>query len=370
MEKRMKRTPEMVKACALGVCVVLAACLGACTKSPAPTSSDPGAPASSTDERASSEAKRPASTSASQAGRAPEPAMVAIREARFSAPGRVVAVGDLHGDLAATREVLQLAGAIDEHDRWLGGELTLVQTGDQLDRGDDERAILDLLLELQKGARAAGGAVIVLNGNHETMNAMGDFRYVTPGARGDFASADDRELPRSIAERLPPDLRDRAAALLPGGRYARLLAERPIVAVVDDTVFAHGGVHLEHVKYGIDRLNRETAEWLTGGGPAPEFVLSEHGPLWSRSYSEPVPSPRACEELGQVLQAVGAKRMVVGHTVQQQGITSACDGRVWRIDVGMSSYYGGDRVMALQIDGAEVRVLQRPKRAVLAPAAE
>jgi hypothetical protein len=33
--------------------------------------------------------------------------------------------------------------------------------------------------------------------------------------------------------------------------------------------------------------------------------------------------------------------MVVGHTVQNQGITSACDGALWRIDVGLARLYGG-----------------------------
>ena len=32
----------------------------------------------------------------------------------------------------------------------------------------------------------------------------------------------------------------------------------------------------------------------------------------------------------------GAKRMVVGHTIQEAGINSACDDRVFRIDVGLS----------------------------------
>jgi hypothetical protein len=32
----------------------------------------------------------------------------------------------------------------------------------------------------------------------------------------------------------------------------------------------------------------------------------------------------------------GAKRMVVGHTIQEAGINAACGGRVFRIDVGLS----------------------------------
>ncbi|MCA9658976.1 MAG: calcineurin, partial [Myxococcales bacterium] len=51
---------------------------------------------------------------------------------------RIVALGDVHGDLEATRHALRIAGAIDGDDRWIGGDLVVVQTGDQLDRGDDE----------------------------------------------------------------------------------------------------------------------------------------------------------------------------------------------------------------------------------------
>ena len=64
-------------------------------------------------------------------------------------------------------------------------------------------------------------------------------------------------------------------------------------------------------------------------------MLSDSAPIWSRDYSEDVPLRGKCDELGRVLGALGAKRMVVGHTVQKNGITSACGGRVWRIDVGL-----------------------------------
>lgn len=40
---------------------------------------------------------------------------------------RVIAVGDLHGDLQKTRRAFQLAGLINDQDRWIGGSTTVVQ---------------------------------------------------------------------------------------------------------------------------------------------------------------------------------------------------------------------------------------------------
>ncbi len=100
---------------------------------------------------------------------------------RYPAARRIVAIGDLHGDLQAARAALILAGAIDSQDRWIGRGLGVRQTGDQLDRGEGEIAILELFERLRAEALQAGGAVHVLNGNHELMNAAGDFRYVTGG---------------------------------------------------------------------------------------------------------------------------------------------------------------------------------------------
>src|SRR5579862_1530055 len=72
--------------------------------------------------------------------------------AHIPAPKRAVAIGDLHGDLGGARSALRAAGAIDEADRWIGGDLEVVQLGDVLDRGDDESKILELLERLDAEA--------------------------------------------------------------------------------------------------------------------------------------------------------------------------------------------------------------------------
>ena len=42
-------------------------------------------------------------------------------------PSRVVAVGDLHGDLDKMRRALSLGGLIDKSDSWIGGSTVCVQ---------------------------------------------------------------------------------------------------------------------------------------------------------------------------------------------------------------------------------------------------
>lgn len=286
-----------------------------------------------------------------------EPAIEPVQ--RITAPARIVAIGDLHGDLAATRTALHLAGAIDDKDHWVGKDLMVVQTGDQIDRGDEDRQIIDLFERLADEAKAAGGAVIALNGNHEVMNVQLDLRYVTDGAFSNFAGVPGASNTDPRLENVPEKAKSRAAAFLPGAPYAKKLSKRNIVAIVGDTVFLHGGIMPKHVRYGIDRMNREASAWMDGSArDLPAIITGEDGPIWLRRYSA-ASDPEDCRVLKETLAMVQAKRMVVGHTVQRGGISSACDDQVWRIDVGMSKFYGG-KPEVLEIKGADVRPIKSP----------
>jgi hypothetical protein len=238
---------------------------------------------------------------------------------RIAMPARAVAIGDLHGDLSAARAALRAAGAIDDSDHWIGGKLVVIQTGDVLDRGGDESQILELLEKLDGEAHAQGGAVIQLLGNHELMNAAGDFRYVTREGAADFGG-------------------DRPHALEAGGTWAKRLAHHNVIAIVGDTVLSHAGV-LESWVAKLDATNLEARCWLDGDTQAPASALtSDDSPVWTRAYGG---DQVDCDALGRVLAELHAKRMVVAHTVQKDGITSACNGALWRIDVGMTKMFGG-----------------------------
>jgi hypothetical protein len=271
-------------------------------------------------------------------------------------PKRVVAIGDLHADLAATRAALRTAGVIDERDRWIGNDTVVVQTGDILDRGDDEQAVLDFIFQLEREARAAGGDVVMLLGNHELMNGAGDFRYVTPGAMRDFDDAPG--LDTSKWQRAPERVRGRIAALGPGGVYAKKLANHDVIAIVGDTLYAHAGVLGEWVPQ-VDAVNLSARCWLDGqaGGPEapPPVLLAEEGPVWTRKLGL---DPPDCAAAKDALAKLGLQRMVVGHTVQAQGINAVCDGAVWRIDVGLARGYGGPIEVLELAAGSPPKVLK------------
>jgi hypothetical protein len=277
----------------------------------------------------------------------------------FPAARRVVAIGDLHGDLDAARAALRLAGAIDGADHWAGGDLVVVQTGDEIDRGDADREIIDLFSRLEIEAAESGGAFRPLLGNHDLMNVEGDFSYASERGLGSFDDLVRPLLRRPDLLAFPPAQRARAAAFRPGGPVAAILARRDVVAVIGDTAFVHGGVLPEHVAYGVERINRETRAYVRGERPAlPPIMVGPSSPVWTRLYSiEPVPSAATCATLGEALAGLGAKRMVVGHTIQEKGISGGCDGRVYRIDVGMSAAYFGAPAAALEIAGDRVAPL-------------
>ncbi|MET0388008.1 MAG: shewanella-like protein phosphatase, partial [Polyangiales bacterium] len=264
------------------------------------------------------------------------PAAATTHDYERSAPGLVVAIGDMHGDLAVARRALRLAGVIDEHDHWAGGDRVAVVTGDTIDRGDDDKAVVDLLERLRTEAAEGGGAFIPLVGNHEIMNVEGDLRYVTPKSAAAFEQG-------------------RVEAFKPGGEYAKVLAHWPVIVKVNDSVFVHGGVLKAHLEYGIDELNTKTAAWMRDERGIPSLLLSDTAPVWTRLYSVD-PDDAACAELDEVLHTLGAKRMIVGHTPQLHGISSACHDHVWRIDTGMSHFYGGPvQVLAIGEHGPQAR---------------
>lgn len=300
-------------------------------------------------------------------------------------------MGDIHGDQAKAIALLKLSGVVEERDRrlvWTGGDTYVVQLGDVLDRGSQEIASLQLLRNLDQQARLEGGAVLMINGNHESLNVAGDFRYATEG--GMLESAIMGGLRGVDAHMVANQRAARLRLFSPGGHLAKELAKNPTVLIVNDTMFAHGGVLMGHVQYGLERINAEVAAWMRGdrlddGSRAPPPFLAmgdRRSVMWNRMFSQEIFSTfydkyHATTQLRQVLERTGCKRLVIGHTPQQKGLNSECEGMVWRVDVGMSSGVLNAQPQALEISPptepgeleARVRVLGEAAAAQLPPMA-
>ncbi|GJU95594.1 shewanella-like protein phosphatase 2 [Tanacetum coccineum] len=277
-----------------------------------------------------------------------------------SPPDRLIALGDLHGDLPKTKESLRLAGLIDSENNWSGGSSTLVQIGDVLDRGGHELKILYFLEKLRRQAVKDHGNVITMNGNHEIMNVDADFRYVTPAALDEFnhwafwfnigsniKNDKDQDLFHGIPENLKnvkPEyvqgFRSRIAALRPNGPIAkRFLSKNLTVLVIGDSVFVHGGMLPSHVAYGLENINQEVKDWISGdkNKVTSSLVRGRNSLVWLRIFSNELAKDCDCSMLQHVLETIpGARRMIMGHTIQESGINGICDNKAIRIDVGMS----------------------------------
>ena len=270
----------------------------------------------------------------------------------FPAVKRIVAIGDLHGDYQQTIRSLQLAKVIKLHgSRWVwdGGQTWVIQLGDQIDRKardeavndeDSEIKIMKLLDYLDSQAIKFGGRVLSLIGNHEAINLSAQFQYVSPKGLAHFGGAEKRE-----------------AAFKPGGEMAKYMSDhRYAVIKVGAFVFVHGGATPKIVdKYTIPQVNKLCKDYLAGKiqktREINELFENNESLLWTRWLAGPRPN---CEKLDHVLKKWNAKVMIIGHTPQEDGITSACNNKVWRVDVGLSAAIMGsdnkaERVQVLEI---------------------
>jgi hypothetical protein len=277
----------------------------------------------------------------------------------WPAQPRVVVIGDLHSDINATRQAFQLAGGTDENDVWIGGALTIVQLGDMIGRSDDERQVLDFLFAIREQAEVAGGKVHLLVGNHEVMGARVDNQAVGLNPFPGYQDLTDLDVGNARLQFLPEHAKKRGAALMSGGPYAKRFAELPTVLQLGETVYVHGGVVPRWAEYGLDKINAEVSSWLYGESAEPDSSLGvDNGDrvMWTRQFSSAVDA-NDCAVLDQSLAVLGAKRMIVAHSVQTT-ITGYCDNKVWAVDVGMSRYYGGPIEVLEIVDDEMLTVLR------------
>jgi hypothetical protein len=202
----------------------------------------------------------------------------------------LIAIGDVHGDFDDFCFLLKRVGLVDAQHHWTGGNTTLVQTGDLIDRGPKGREVMDLFISMEKEATKAGGQVVPLLGNHEVMNILGDLRYVSPENYAVFADSESAKrrkaayqeyaawytshaellaahkqpaLPATEEEWMakhPAGYLEYREALSPDGNYGKWLRHHAAVAKIGGVILLHGGIHPNLITLSLEQINSRIQE--------------------------------------------------------------------------------------------------------------
>ena len=294
---------------------------------------------------------------------------------------RVVAIGDLHGDYGQYVEVMKSAGLINNSGKWIGGETHLVQTGDITDRGADSRKIIDHLVKLSKQAKKKGGYVHLLIGNHETMNVIGDLRYVSPGEYAAFATKNSARLQTMQWERqvewmqannpdfetmdleafrkeweqqVPLGWVEHRQAWSLSGKYGKWVSGNAVAVQVNDTIFLHGGISAKYCKFSLQSLTEQVMAAMKLNDPAVVSAMNDPlGPVWYRGLATEQEEDIFSQTLDNILDRYGARRIVIGHTPTGGVVWPRFDQRVVANDTGIATHYGAHKgLLELTPEGA------------------
>jgi len=295
---------------------------------------------------------------------------------------RIIAIGDIHGDMQLTIDCLKLAKVINDDYEWIAEppETIVVQIGDQVDRCrptqtlkcDNPEAtpfdessdikILEFFSELNNKARKKGGYVISLLGNHEILNVDGNMDYVSYEGIKQFENEENPE----TGQKFESGLEARRYLFKNGNKYAKYLAcTRQTAIIIGSNLFVHAAILPDLAKkFKINELNLLIKKWLLGIinnsdkikgiGKLSDILFNyEKSPFWPRFLGNLPPNVSIEDEtcvdyLVEPLDLYNCNNMIIGHTPQpftknKTGINVTCRYEdkdikkgVWRIDVGSS----------------------------------
>lgn len=239
----------------------------------------------------------------------------------YPTPSRMLALSDIEGDFEAFKTMLLGAKVIDKSFKWTFGDGHLLLLGDFFDRGLHVTECLWLIYKLEAEAEAAGGKVHFILGNHEILNLQGNSVYVR----------------RKYLENAQLIGEEYKRWYDHNSELGRWLRTKNVVEKIGDYVFCHGGISPELVRtrLGLAEINRISRQHL---GKTPDAIFSEDakaifdlktGIFWYRGAAKNLASK---DDITAALQFAGAKRMVVGHTLQPD-LTALYNGRVLCIDL-------------------------------------
>lgn len=243
----------------------------------------------------------------------------------------IAAISDIHGAYDGYISLLKAQGIIDNELTWKFGTGHLVILGDIFDRGDKVTEILWHLFGLEKQARAAGGAVHILLGNHELMTFAEDLRY-TNHKYLEAANIFGVKYPALYSEN----------AVL--GRWLRF---KPVVISLNNIIFVHGGISKEMLerRISMEEINKLFFQMLVQKAVESQndirnlvVLTEENGPVWYRGFFDEHSFPE--ERADSILDYYHKKNIVVGHTTSDH-IRPLFNNKIIGIDAGLGNDMDG-----------------------------
>lgn len=270
------------------------------------------------------------------------------------AKNRIVIIGDIHGDIRRFKDILIDAKIINKNIEWIAEpkNTIVVQMGDQVDSINRDPSLeeWEVLPDvemiyftnlLHKIALSKGGRVISLIGNHELMNSIGNYSYVS-------------------SKSLNEDVRKRHDLFKPSGALSVILSQRPIVVKIGKLLFCHAGLTMEHLnvltKHGkdISYINSIWKNFIKNGAVLVEdkeifdtVILGNEGILWTRDLND-------TGDVAKMLDSIGCHYMFVGHTVVDR--VKIINERVWYTDTGISRAFGNTSFQYIDIFENQVSI--------------
>jgi len=266
---------------------------------------------------------------------------------------RIIVIGDIHGDLKRFKNILLDAKIINNHLEWIAepSNSIVVQLGDQVDSLNrspdvssweviDDVEMIRFTNFLDNIAKAKGGRVISLIGNHEMMNTIGNFSYVSPQSLSDANS--------------------RYNLFKPKGVLASLLAQRPVVLKIGELFFCHAGLKKKHIELlkkhnkHISYINELWRSLIMNGQVQIEdkdifdqLLLENDGILWTRDLDPP-------EITKSILGEIECALMFIGHNTMDS--IKCWEGTTWFVDNGISRAYGNTSYQYLDIHNYKIQI--------------
>lgn len=262
---------------------------------------------------------------------------------------RQLVISDMEGNLKAFIRLLRGTGVIDKSFNWTFGDGHLVLAGDFFDRGTQVTELLWLVYSLEEKAKAAGGYVHFILGNHEIMNLNGDFRYVHPRY---FEHAALMNLSYYEVFNENTEL----------GRWLR---SKNIVERVGDILYIHGGISplLNRFNIPAPGINQQARPFYADSSYLypdlfTEVLFSDLGPFWYRGYYTGMERP-GIQQVDSTLRLFGARYITTGHTIAADTISVWYNNKVFNTDV---PHYSGKSEALLYEKGLFYRVSQHGEK--------